>query len=409
LAGREVWFNTVLTPLRDSAGRVRAVLGVSRDLTERRQTELALQQREEQLRTIQENVPVGLFRTTPDGRFLAVSRTAVRMVGCETEEEVLRLPAVEFYVDPARRDEMMKLITRDGVVTDFEAEIRRRDGSSFPAAFHVQLVTGPDGQPQYFDGVIKDITERRRAREALEESEARYREGGERAIDGIAIIRDGRIVYVNPRLTEQAGMGADDLRGRPFVEFLHPDEREKVADRYRRRLAGEEAPDSYETVFLHSDGRCVNVELKAGLVKYEGEVADLVFIRDVTDRRLAEARLAESEERYRTLFAAAPHPMMVVRDGRCVIANPAAAQLLGYGDPAGLVGVDVLELVAPDERPRLVEHLARLADGKENPETEMRLLARDGSQLPVIAMSRPITLAGQPAVLVVGRPAAAPR
>ncbi|MFO7638680.1 MAG: PAS domain S-box protein, partial [bacterium] len=276
--------------------------------------------------------------------------------------------------------------------------------------FKLGWVTNGNDLPDLV-GLGGDITARREARQALEASEERYRNVVERALDGICIIRDGRIVYLNPQLAALAGRTVEECLNRPFVDFLPPQERVKVAERYRRRMAGEEVPESYETTLLGRDDREVRVELKAGVVMHEGMPADLVFVRDVSVRRRAEAARAETEERYRALFDAAPWPVMLVRGGLVALANPAAARLLGCDDPAQLVGASPLDMVVPEGREVVAAHLAELARGGENPEVEITLLARDGSRPRVIATSRPVTVDGEPAALVIGYalPADGPR
>jgi PAS domain S-box-containing protein len=139
--------------------------------------------------------------------------------------------------------------------------------------------------------VLRDITAGKRAAEALQESEEKYRNVIERASDGIAIVQDGIIKYANPRLAEIAGYDVDEVIGTPFTEYIWPDDVAPVADRYARRMAGEEIPATYETTIKHKDGSGVAVEINAGLVMYEGKAADLGLVRDITERKRSEEAL----------------------------------------------------------------------------------------------------------------------
>ncbi len=129
--------------------------------------------------------------------------------------------------------------------------------------------------------------ENERLREALRASEEKYRNVVERANDGIAIIQDARFEYVNPRLAEITGYTAEELIGTSFTHYVHPAELPKLADRYERRMAGEDVPSVYETVLQRKDGSEMYAELNAGLITYQGRPADLVIIRDVTERKQA--------------------------------------------------------------------------------------------------------------------------
>jgi len=141
----------------------------------------------------------------------------------------------------------------------------------------------------------REIAQRQQAEEALRESEEKYRHLVERANDGICIIQDTMVKYGNLRLAEMWGGAVEEIIGTPFTDYVHPDELPKVAARYQRRMAGEEVTPLYETVLRRKDGGKVHVELNAGVVTYQGKPADLVIVRDITERRRAEEEL----ERYR--------------------------------------------------------------------------------------------------------------
>jgi diguanylate cyclase (GGDEF)-like protein/PAS domain S-box-containing protein len=145
-------------------------------------------------------------------------------------------------------------------------------------------------------------TERKQADEALRESEGKYRSLVERANDGITIIQDGIMKYINTPLAEMWGGSLQELIGTPFTEYIDPDELPTVVDRYNRRMKGEDVPPIYKTVLRRKDGSKAYVELNAGTISYQGKPADLVFVRDITDRKRAEEVLKESEERYRSLI-----------------------------------------------------------------------------------------------------------
>jgi len=137
-----------------------------------------------------------------------------------------------------------------------------------------------------------DLIESGRARQALRESEEKYRSVVERASDGICVIQQGRLSYVNQRLAEMVQHKPEELVGREFIDYVCPDDRTMALDQYRRRLAGETS--SYEVRLIGHDGDEVLVEVNAALAMYGGEQADIVLVRDVTERRQAERRLLET-------------------------------------------------------------------------------------------------------------------
>ncbi|MFZ0931919.1 MAG: response regulator [Syntrophobacteraceae bacterium] len=131
---------------------------------------------------------------------------------------------------------------------------------------------------------------------ALEESEAKYRHLVERANDGIVLIQDAVIQYANPRLAEIIGRDVEEIIGYPFVKFLEPSLVSQIEERYNGRISGENIPSSYETHLRLLNGSTIQVELNAGLTTFRGRVADLVFIRDITERKNHELHLKQAKE-----------------------------------------------------------------------------------------------------------------
>jgi PAS domain S-box-containing protein len=134
------------------------------------------------------------------------------------------------------------------------------------------------------------------AQRSLEESEANHRQLVENANDGIAVVQSGRLRFVNPRLAEIVGRPVAEIVDRPFVDFIHPSELARVSSYYERRMAGLNAPERYETVILRENGSRVDIELNAGLVTYESRPADLVVVRDITERKQAEKAAGRARE-----------------------------------------------------------------------------------------------------------------
>ncbi len=127
----------------------------------------------------------------------------------------------------------------------------------------------------------------------------------ERANDGVVIIQDETLHYVNPRIEEIFGYTASEMVGTEFTDYLHPEDHPLVAERYRRRMEGEEVPSIYETRARSKSGEYVSVELNAGILTYRGRPADVVFVRDVSERRGSEQALREANRKIEQLHQAA--------------------------------------------------------------------------------------------------------
>ena len=142
----------------------------------------------------------------------------------------------------------------------------------------------------------KDITERKKTEKELKESEEKYRNVVERVNDGIIIIQDMIIKYVNPQSFDLLGYDPTEMIGGLMTNYIHPDELPKVVEYYKRRIVGEDAPRVYESAFVHKDGRRIDVELSGGVITYQGKTADMIMVHDVTERKKAVKELKEKIE-----------------------------------------------------------------------------------------------------------------
>ncbi|MEW6102546.1 MAG: ATP-binding protein [bacterium] len=141
-----------------------------------------------------------------------------------------------------------------------------------------------------FSGELYNLTRE------LGEKEEKYRSLVERANDGICIVQDTLLKYVNPQLALITGYSVEEMTNTPFMNYIHPDELAKCVDNYKRRMAGEKFPSIYETAIKHKDGHRVESEFNAGVIMYEGRAADLVFVRDITERKQTQEKLFAAEK-----------------------------------------------------------------------------------------------------------------
>jgi hypothetical protein len=139
-----------------------------------------------------------------------------------------------------------------------------------------------------------DITARKRAEQALAESEARYRMVSERMLDGILILQDARIVHANPAIERLTGFALDELIGREFGPLVHPDDRAMVAERHRRRMAGDAFEPRYDIRILTRAGEPVWVQISNARIEWRGRPAVLTVVSDLRERKRAEQALREA-------------------------------------------------------------------------------------------------------------------
>lgn len=168
--GVETWALVTELPLRDSGGQIVGLLGLTRDITERRREQEALQASERMYRSLFERSLCGVFLTTASGRVLDCNQALVRMLGYESRQELLGRPAQELYFHPAERAAYVERLRREGAITNAEERLRRRDGGEVWVLENTSLLRDEHDE-ELFQGTVTDITERRRLEARLQEGQ----------------------------------------------------------------------------------------------------------------------------------------------------------------------------------------------------------------------------------------------
>ena len=137
------------------------------DLTDRKQAEEALRESDEMYRSLKENIPLGIYRSTPKGKILSVNSNFAKMYGFDSVEEVLNVDGRDFYYNPEAREEFLNRLIKEKSVSKFESLEQKKDGSLLWVSFNAYATLDENGEIIYFDGVAEDITERKRAEEAI--------------------------------------------------------------------------------------------------------------------------------------------------------------------------------------------------------------------------------------------------
>jgi len=234
----------------------------------------------------------------------------------------------------------------------------------------------------------KNTDELNMINDALIKSEEKYRDLIEQANDGICIIQNGIIKYLNRRLANMWSSTVEEIIDTPFSDYIDPGYQRELADRYKQRIAGRDIR-AYEITLIRKDGSKLYVEVNGTLINYKGKPADMIIARDITERKQAERELRESEEKYRNLVENISDVIYEINSqGVIVYVSPIVKDVLGY-DPADVIGKNVMELVHLDDRSRLIERFSELREGIENP-LEYRFIDKSGGIRWVRTKTRPI-------------------
>ncbi|OGP40539.1 MAG: hypothetical protein A2324_13080 [Candidatus Raymondbacteria bacterium RIFOXYB2_FULL_49_35] len=269
-------------------------VGVGTDVTERRQTEVALKKSEEKYRSIFENAVEGIFQVARDGRFISVNPAMAHIHGYESAEDMLSTitSAGQLYVDATERTKLLDLFEKLGIVHNFEAQFYRKDGAIIWLSLNGRAVKDTAGNTLGHEGMAEDVTLRKNAEQRLLESEERYRTAIEYSNDGVSLVRGGRLIYVNQKFLEIYGYyKAEEALGKSIGITIHPDDRQIVIERNAKREGGEHPPSTYEYKGIRKDGTIVYIEISTATITFHGEPATLTYHRDITERKQLEQKL----------------------------------------------------------------------------------------------------------------------
>jgi two-component system sensor histidine kinase/response regulator len=346
-----------------------------------RQAEQQLRERERQLDSLMGHLPGLAYRALADEHWTAlfVSKGIEDLTGYPADEFTSRRLNYADIMLPEDRP-----ATREAVFTAlqerrmYEAEhrIRHKDGSVRWIWARGHGVFAPDGSLRFIEGLNLDMTRQKQAEEALRASERRFRVFVDHAADAFFLTDEkGRVLDVNRRACESLGYTRDELIGMTPFDFVDL-EPTVFEDRIRQLLAGEAV--AFESRHRRKDGTVFPVETRAKSFREGGRQFLVSLARDVTDRKQAEERLRESEQRWRSLTEALPQLVWsATPDGACDYFSTQWTQHTGLAE-ADLLGWQWLETLHPDDREPTQRFWLNSVAGRHAYDIEYRVRRRDG-------------------------------
>ncbi len=257
----------------------------------------ALRASEARYRSLFDHLPIGMYRTAADGRILLANPALARMIGAESPAAARAYNASDFYADPTDRERFSDAVTREGFVRGFETRWRTPDGGVRYVRIDAHVGLDSNGQPQFYEGSVEDITAEREARIALHRSEARFKALVQRSTDVVVVADlEDRLTYVSPAVSGLLGISSDALIGRVLTDLVHPGDIEDARTFLDASRTGV-APSQVEFRLNHADGHNVFVEGAATALYDDPAVKGLVLnLRDATQRKRAQAVLIHAKQ-----------------------------------------------------------------------------------------------------------------
>lgn len=333
IPGREIqWIYSKSTPERLPDGSV-TWYGFNTDITHKKLAEEALKISEERYRNIFESAVIGIYRTTPEGKIIMANSTLINILGFQSFEELAqRNLETDGFESDNERNKFRKSIERDGRVIGLESVWKTKDGQSVVVNENAKAFYDNSGRVIYYEGTIEDITRRKHTEKTLQESEEKFRKAFATNPDSITITRllDGMYVSVNSGFTQIFGYAEEETVGRTPLDinmWHNPDDRKQFVNELKTKGTVE----NFEARLCTKDGKIKDTLVSATILEFDGLPHVLSTTKDITERKLAEEALRESEEKFRKLIESIPLPVTYLNSlGEIAFRNDRFMQVMGY-------------------------------------------------------------------------------
>ncbi len=368
--------------LRMKGDEIAGSVATIRDIRQRKKAEEALRKSEELLRGFMDSATEGFVLFDSQLNLLDVNKTALKIFNM-SKKEVIGKNIVDIVPDikeTGRYDEHMKVIKtgKPSIAEDLVPHPKFGDVHLNVKSFKVGEGLGL---------IVTDITEQKRAEEALFESEKRYRTLFEKSPMSITLVDNKGVISDCNKATEKLiGYTKKEIVGKNLDELLtiKPQDLKKLYGK-RRKLSEKRGIKPYELEIIRKDGESRWISISSSIITKGNEIIGFQGIStDITERKKAERALQESEELYRTLIETSPDAIVLTDlDTNIIMTNPAGAKDLGYDSPEELVGKSAFDLMAPEDLPRIMKNVEEMFEKGKVRNAEFNFIKKDGSRVPI--------------------------
>jgi len=372
--------------VKDAAGNPKAIIGISRDITERRRMEDAVKEAAELYNTFMQASPDAVGLIDLNGRYTNVSRKMLELHGFEKAEEMLGRSVLELVVEPSLEKAQARLhdlVHKQEPGVRREYTLLRKDGSTFIGEMNTAVVRDAHGQPRGVIGISRDITDRKKAEEALRESIELYQKLVKTSPDAVIIFDlEGNIIEVSERLIAIFQIKhQEDFIGKNIFQMAAVNDQAKLRAAMKKTLkAG--LVENLEFELVRSGPSQMFLESNLSLVRdaYGDPKAFICTIRDVTERKGAEQAVRETMELYQKLVKTSPDAVIITDlRGTITEVSEQAVKAQKVNGPEDLVGRSAFEFISPEEHEHAKANLRQTLEQGVSETLEYKMRRLDGS------------------------------
>lgn len=341
------------------------------------QTEVALRESEESNWLLLDLAPIAFFQGNETGDIILANKKA-SLLTQYSKEELSKMNMRSFFSPSLLNQKPLRYDLLDkGEIITTEREITRKDGSI--VAVEMSSRKMPNNTYQSF---IRDISEQKQAEAALKESERLYRAIFENTgTSSIIIEEDTTIALANTEWINLSGYSREELEGKmSWTQFVDPEDIERMKEyHYSQRIDSQNAPKKYEARFIRRNGEVRNILNCVSMIPESNR--SIASLMDITELKLAEKTLKESEARFKTILETSPDGIAIAAlDGIVQFVTPKIISLWGYSSANEVVGRNLFEFVHPSYHDKANHFIAEMFKGNFTGEAEYLMVRKDGSQ-----------------------------
>lgn len=382
--GRWIWINDTTSFVRDEQGRINAFLAVFRDVTEKKLAEELIRESEKNYVQIFNNISDSIvIHDLESGRILDVNQTLLDELGY-THEEMMNLTVKDIssgtppYTLEVAFQQIQKAFEKGQ--HQFEWQAKRKNGDVFWIDLTLKSVE-LDGHKRIL-ATSHNISELKAHQQLLLDSQERFRHLAESTFEGIAVCEGLTILEVNQQFADIFGYTIDELKGVNCLELTAPHGLDPVRNYVERTELGMTKDEIFESNAVRKDGTPIIVEVRSRQITWKGQPANVAAVRDITQQKLLQHQLAQSELNYRRLYEEAPVALYRTSlDGKLINCNRACLSFFGYTAEEPLENhinkIDVTDSYVDKSRRNVF--IQKLKENKKIDHFEAELRRADGS------------------------------
>ncbi len=359
-----------------------------------------LEGKEQQFESLFKNNPHPVYYFDLEGNFRVVNDKLVEFTG-NSREQLLGMNFEGFIVEEDLKHTKKQFEkAAAGNAGQYEIKVNVKEGeirdirvTKFP------MIVGDEVTGVF--GILQDITEEKIAKRKLEKSEQRFKSLFERNPDAVySFDLEGNFVMANQALENLTGYSIEELKNLGFDPLVAKEDKNRVRKRFKKAARG--VPQNYETSGIHKEGHRFYVQVTNLPIYVDGKIEGVFGIaHDITDRKKAERKLLESEQRWQQLVEQNPQPVQIVQDGKIVFINQVGAEYYGASEPKDLIGRSILDFTHPDNMDNALKRKEKLEQNQLVEPDEHKIVLINGEERYIEAHSIPISFKGEKAIQTV--------